>query len=141
MIVDEYAQQDSRFWVFHKSNGGLGSARNFALKKIEDSDEEFLAITFLDSDDWLEAHAYEELVAKMSETCSDILYFGYKRAYPEKVTETRFPYVASEMSRQMFTAAVFFYEEWKGQNGSWGGISFFIPGLYVEFILMRIDFW
>ena len=30
-ICDEYAARDSRMLVLHKANGGLSSARNFAL--------------------------------------------------------------------------------------------------------------
>ena len=34
-ICDEYAQKDSRFKVYHKQNGGVSSARNFALEIIQ----------------------------------------------------------------------------------------------------------
>ena len=45
-ICDEYAKKDSRVRVFHKENGGVGSARNLGLKV---SKGEWIA--FLDSDD------------------------------------------------------------------------------------------
>ena len=45
-ICDEYAKKDSRVRVFHKENGGVGSARNLGLKA---SKGEWIA--FLDSDD------------------------------------------------------------------------------------------
>ena len=33
MICDRYAGGDRRIHVFHKANGGVGSARNFAIDK------------------------------------------------------------------------------------------------------------
>ena len=45
-ICDEYAKKDSRVRVFHKENGGVGSARNLGIEK---SRGEWIA--FLDSDD------------------------------------------------------------------------------------------
>lgn len=46
LICDEYASKDSRIKVFHKSNGGVSSARNLGL---ENATGEWLA--FIDSDD------------------------------------------------------------------------------------------
>ena len=46
-ICDEYVAKDSRFRVFHKKNGGVGSARNIGLNNATGK-----WITFMDSDDW-----------------------------------------------------------------------------------------
>lgn len=45
-ILDEYAQKDPRFRVFHKKNGGVSSARNLALDNVKGE-----WIGFLDGDD------------------------------------------------------------------------------------------
>ena len=57
-ICDEYAARDPRVLALHKPNGGLSSARNFALPYIEDCP----LVTFVDSDDWLEPEVYEQAV-------------------------------------------------------------------------------
>lgn len=59
-ICDEYAAKDDRVRVVHKENGGLSSARNTG---IEMAAGEY--ITFVDSDDWIEADAYEHLLKLM----------------------------------------------------------------------------
>ena len=45
-VCNDYADKDSRFRVFHKTNGGVGSARNLGL---ENATGEWVA--FVDSDD------------------------------------------------------------------------------------------
>ena len=45
-ICDRLAQNDNRIKVFHKENGGQGSARNLALEHAEGE-----YVCFLDSDD------------------------------------------------------------------------------------------
>ena len=59
-ICDAFAQKDSRVRVIHKENGGLSSARNAG---IEAAKGEY--ITFVDSDDWIEADAYAHLLELM----------------------------------------------------------------------------
>jgi glycosyltransferase involved in cell wall biosynthesis len=57
--LDEYAQKDPRFRVFHKKNGGVSSARNLGLEKAQGQ-----WVWFVDSDDmihpeslgWLSTH-------------------------------------------------------------------------------------
>lgn len=49
LICDEYVQLDKRIKVFHKSNGGVSSARNVGLDNAKGE-----WITFIDSDDWVE---------------------------------------------------------------------------------------
>lgn len=56
-ICDEYARKDSRIRVLHKENGGLSSARNAGLDICRG---EYIA--FVDSDDWIEPDAYENML-------------------------------------------------------------------------------
>ena len=49
-ILDEYAARDVRCKVFHKSNGGVSSARNLGLEHMN---AESRFIVFCDSDDWV----------------------------------------------------------------------------------------
>lgn len=48
-VCDEYARMDTRIKVFHKANGGVGSARNLGLDNAKGE-----WITFLDADDMLD---------------------------------------------------------------------------------------
>lgn len=66
---DDWAKKDSRISVIHQENGGLSDARNAGLDCAQG---EF--ITFVDSDDWLEAGTYESLIGMM-EDC-DMLEFS-----------------------------------------------------------------
>lgn len=56
-ICDALAQKDSRVRVIHKENGGLSSARNAGMDAATGE-----YITFVDSDDWLEADGYAHLM-------------------------------------------------------------------------------
>lgn len=57
VICDAYAQKDTRVRVIHKENGGLSSARNAG---IDIAQGEY--ISFVDSDDWIEPDALENLL-------------------------------------------------------------------------------
>ena len=61
-ICEEYAARDPRIRVIHKENGGLSSARNAG---IDVANGVFLG--FVDSDDWLDPHAYEWLLSMAQE--------------------------------------------------------------------------
>lgn len=56
-ICDAYAQKDRRIQVIHKENGGLSSARNAGLDMATGT-----YIAFVDSDDWIEPDAYENML-------------------------------------------------------------------------------
>lgn len=56
-ICDAYAREDSRVRVIHKENGGLSSARNAGID-IAKGDY----LEFVDSDDWIEPDAVENLL-------------------------------------------------------------------------------
>lgn len=55
-ICDEYAEQDKRIKVIHKTNGGLASARNAGMKIATGK-----YLFFVDSDDWLDPDGLEKL--------------------------------------------------------------------------------
>lgn len=59
-ICDEYAGKDSRVRVFHKSNGGVSSARNLAIANSVCVGGD---LTFIDADDWVEPDYLENLLA------------------------------------------------------------------------------
>lgn len=77
-IIDEYSKKyPNKVRAFNKKNGGLSSARNFALEK---SRGEY--ITFLDSDDYLDEDYLERLFTEAKLNNSDMVCSGQK-----KVTE------------------------------------------------------
>lgn len=76
-ICEEYAIRDSRVRVFHKTNGGVSSARNLGLEKAVGE-----WITFCDSDDfvmpsWLQNYCLKENSDK-SVICQGLVKFFYK---------------------------------------------------------------
>lgn len=73
-ICDEYARRDSRIKVIHKKNGGLSNARN---KGVEIATGDY--VMYLDSDDYLELTACEELNNIIQKTQADIVCFNLKK--------------------------------------------------------------
>jgi glycosyltransferase involved in cell wall biosynthesis len=61
-ICNEYARFDARCVVFHKTNGGLSSARNYGVKNARGA-----YISFVDSDDYVSVTYIESLLYPMLE--------------------------------------------------------------------------
>ena len=72
-ICDEYAKKDKRIKCFHKQNGGLSSARNYAIKYITGN-----YVMYIDSDDWIKNNTIEVLVNLLEGNDFDIIEFGYQ---------------------------------------------------------------
>ena len=72
-LADEFANNDSRFIVIHKENGGVSSARN---KGIEVASGDFIG--FVDGDDTIEFDMYEMLISNAIKYDADISHCGYK---------------------------------------------------------------
>ncbi len=79
-IVNEYAQNDSRFKVLtHEHNRGVSAARNTGL---DNAIGEF--VMFVDSDDWLELNALEVVKDALDRSKSDVVVFDLYDCYPNK---------------------------------------------------------
>lgn len=70
-ICDEYASRDCRFRVFHKTNGGVSTARNIGLDNARGE-----WIWYVDPDDWLAADALPCLANAISGRNCDTVFFG-----------------------------------------------------------------
>ena len=87
-ICDEYAARDPRILALHKPNGGLSSARNFALPYIEDCPW----VTFVDSDDWLDPEVYEQAVQHLIQHPEvAIVGYGHNKIYENEVIPCLMP--------------------------------------------------
>ena len=72
-MCDEYAKRDSRVKVIHKSNAGLGYARNSGL---DVAIGEYIA--FVDSDDYVYTSMYETLWNEACACNADVVFCGFK---------------------------------------------------------------
>lgn len=67
VICDKYKQIDSRIEVIHKTNGGVGSARETGVNKATG---EYIA--FVDPDDFIDCNMYSKLYKAISNNNADI---------------------------------------------------------------------
>ena len=75
-ICDEYAiNYSEKIRVYHKPNGGLSDARNYA---VERSKSEF--VIFVDSDDWVSEYFIQNLVEGLTSSEIDMVVSPYYRA-------------------------------------------------------------
>lgn len=79
-IADFFAENDKRFHVIHKENGGVSAARKTGL---EQADGEYIG--FVDGDDYIEPEMYEKLIELALEYDSDIAHCGYQMVFPDRV--------------------------------------------------------
>lgn len=70
-IIDEYTSKDDRIVPIHKKNGGIGSAYKAAFEVMTGE-----YVLLVDSDDWLELNAVEELVKLALDNNADMVHFG-----------------------------------------------------------------
>lgn len=81
-ICDDYANQDARIRVFHKENGGVGSARQCGIDHVRGE-----YTTHVDPDDWVEPTMLEEMYAKAKEDDADMVLADW---YLEYVDDTKY---------------------------------------------------
>lgn len=73
-IAQQFVDQDSRFQLLVKQNGGLSDARNFGLMRATG---EYLY--YCDSDDIIDVTLIEKCVDKLQKTNSDVVIFDYQQ--------------------------------------------------------------
>ncbi len=118
-ICDEYADRYRFVKSFHKTNGGLSSARNFGITAAEGG-----WIAFVDSDDWVEAEYIETCVSAIMEhpEC-DCVSFGYSIDYPDnKYALNRCYPETSFFSRRVLPDAIEIMEQRGMLNIVWNKI-------------------
>ena len=74
LICDEYAEKDSRVKVIHKSNGGIGSARNSGLNNATGD-----YIIHFDPDDIVSLDICEKATMTALRHDADVVVFNYKK--------------------------------------------------------------
>ena len=88
-IAKEYEKNNkNRIIYVEKENGGLSDARNYGLKYATG---DFIA--FLDSDDYIEKNAYEEMFNKAIEENADYVECDFIWEFPNKIrVDKQYPY-------------------------------------------------
>lgn len=88
-IAKEYEKNNKdRVIYVEKENGGLSDARNYGLKYAT---SDFIA--FLDSDDYIEKNAYEEMYNKAIEENADYVECDFIWEFPNKIrVDKQYPY-------------------------------------------------
>jgi glycosyltransferase involved in cell wall biosynthesis len=71
-MCDLYAKADSRIKVFHKTNGGVSSARQMGLDNVNGT-----YIIHIDPDDWIDSNMLECLYKKAKNDDSDMVICDY----------------------------------------------------------------
>lgn len=80
-ICDKYSAKDSRIRVFHKSNGGVSSVRNYGMERIKGE-----YVIHVDSDDWVEPNMLQSMYQKAYETQADMLICDFFEDYTNSKT-------------------------------------------------------
>ena len=75
-ICDKYASQNKNITVIHKSNSGLGMARNTGIENASGD-----LIKFIDGDDYIEKNHLENLINLVNEKSADAVLCGYTRVF------------------------------------------------------------
>ena len=72
-ICDEFAGEDGRIRAIHQKNAGVSASRNRGIDLAKGDH-----ITFLDSDDWIEANLYQRLADEIRDQDPDIIQWAYE---------------------------------------------------------------
>ena len=114
-ICDAYSLKDNRISTFHKTNGGLSSARNFGLDKARGK-----YVIFLDSDDyWLTPDSLRKLVNAAVRLGADVVRGEYKEVdeFGEELLTKNISHKIDK-ANQVLSSAEFYRSIVNGENFS-----------------------
>lgn len=80
-ICSKYANNDNRFRIYHKENGGVSSARQYGVDRL--SDESVYSI-HVDPDDWVEPEMLESLYNKAVESEAEMVVCDFYYSLSDK---------------------------------------------------------
>lgn len=95
VICNRYAEKDNRIRVLHKNNGGVSSARNLGLEEARGE-----WICFVDSDDWVDNEAYQEIINSIAGKKVDLVIWGIKLVNKERLQYLTVPFSGLFNKRQ-----------------------------------------
>lgn len=119
IICDEWADKDCRIKVIHKTNAGLGMARNSGIDCASGK-----YIFFFDSDDYVDVTIVEKCVLSARKHDSDVVIYGRCEVYedgrcvPKEVASEKDVFVKEEVINDLLPA-MFTYDMGFGVS-AWG---------------------
>ena len=120
-ICNKYARLDDRVRVFHKSNSGVSSSRNFGLDKAKGS-----YVVFVDSDDYLANDIIEKGVNVITQTATLLCLWNYKLVDNEQEYFARKIYLKKCTQNELLCSAISIFTDNKnydfgnGMRAVWG---------------------
>ena len=78
-ILEDYSSKDPRIKIITQKNRGLSGARNTGMKYINGE-----YVCFIDSDDWLESNALEELYEMSKDLDLDMIFYQMRNYIEDK---------------------------------------------------------
>ena len=85
-VCKEYAEKDNRIIVHHKENSGVSATRNAGIRLAHGD-----YFSFIDSDDILEADAYEYMINLVNEHQVDAVNYEHFITYPDREVTHKLP--------------------------------------------------
>lgn len=113
LICDEYVEKDNRVKVIHKGQGGPIEARHSGVE-IASGDY----VTFVDADDWIKEHTYEQLMAAGAK--ADIIAAGITIYYDENNRVDEMPLInAGWYAKSDIEQYIIPYMLWSRRKNHW----------------------
>lgn len=94
-ICKQYSKIDKRVKLYNKKNGGVSSTRNYGLKMCTGD-----FITFVDSDDFVNADFINNLISYQKKGNYDIVISNAKDIINNEVVEKNFEYLPMTLSKE-----------------------------------------
>ncbi len=96
-ICEKYCKNDERFVLYMKENGGVSSARNYALKKVTGT-----YVSFVDCDDTISDNYLEFIIKQMELNKADIGVVKFNLVNNLTLINTKINYEFSILDKQKF---------------------------------------